>query len=91
MTRLGFPSTSLVCGGNQPEILVGIPPPAKIMPGPHFGDPPHWGTRRRDMRSRERPSDYLTAEEADQFYRWFMASFVVLTTIAVMAASPIWP
>jgi hypothetical protein len=43
------------------------------------------------MRSRERLSNYLTAEEADQFYKWFMASFVVFTTVAVMAASPIWP
>lgn len=42
------------------------------------------------MRSRERLSDYLTAEEANEFHRWFMASFIVFTTVAVMAASPVW-
>lgn len=42
------------------------------------------------MSNGERPSNYLTADEAKEFHKLFMTSFIVFTIIAIIAHFLVW-
>lgn len=42
------------------------------------------------MSNGERPSNYLTADEAKEFHKLFMTSFIIFTVVAIIAHFLVW-
>lgn len=42
------------------------------------------------MSNGERPSNYLTADEAKEFHKLFMTSFIIFTIVAIIAHFLVW-
>ena len=42
------------------------------------------------MNNGERPSNYLTADEAKEFHKLFMTSFIIFTIVAIIAHFLVW-